>query len=60
MSDLVTIRQFCLIRYADRLKDGKPTEAQENTIRTMCKKGTFKRAFKIGKTWFIDLDAEGE
>ena len=59
MSDLKTIRQFCLIRYADKLKDGKPTKAQENTVRAMCQRGSFQRAFKIGKTWFIDLDAEG-
>ena len=58
MSDLKTIRQFCLIRYADRLKDGVPTKAQENTIRNMCRDGKFKSAFKIGRTWFIDLDAE--
>ena len=59
MSDLKTVSQFARIKYADKLKDGKPTLAQENTIRNMCRAGKFKRAFKIGKTWFIDLDAEG-
>ena len=59
LSDLMTARQFCYIKYRDRLKDGKPTQAQVNTVTKMCKDGKFKRAFKIGRSWYIDLDAEG-
>lgn len=60
MSDLVTIKQFCRIRYADKLKDGEPTKSQQSTVAYLCRAGKFKRAFKIGKTWLIDLEAEGE
>ena len=59
MSGLITAKQFCLIKYFDKLKDGQPSKAQINTVGKMCREGKFKRAFKIGRTWYIDLDAEG-
>lgn len=55
----MTVDAYCRWRYADKLVDGAPTKAQRNTVTAMCRNGSFKRAFKIGKTWFIDLNAEG-
>ena len=60
MSDVMTIQEFCRIKYFDKLKDGKPKQSQVNTVRKMCEDGKFKRAFKIGRTWYIDLAAEGK
>jgi len=60
MDGIVTVEQFCLFRYRDKLVDGKPTKAQRNTVAKMCRDGKFKHAFKLGKTWFIDLEAEME
>lgn len=60
MEDLLTVEQFCTFRYRDKLVDGKPTKAQRNTVTQMCRDGKFKRAFKLGKNWFIDIAAETE
>lgn len=59
MGDYVSVREFCRIKYSDKLKDGRPTRSQENTVRQMCLDGKFARAFKIGRSWVIDLSAEG-
>lgn len=57
--ELLTVEDYCRIRYAAKLgADGKPTKAQANTVTAMCRRGSFANAFKVGKTWFIDLEAE--
>lgn len=58
MGDYFSVSEFCRIKYSDKLRDGKPTKAQENTVRKMCADGKFARAFKIGRSWLIDLSAE--
>ena len=60
MDGLLTVEEFCKWRYQGKLRDGKPTKAQKNTVARMCREGKFKRAFKLGKNWFIDLNAEME
>ena len=56
--ELVTVRGFCRIKYADSLRGRDPTKAQENTVTQMIRDGKFKSARKIGRSWFIDLDKE--
>ena len=57
MDGLVTVEQYARWRYQGRY-DGKPKKSQLETVRQMCQEGRFANAFKIGRLWVIDLDAE--
>lgn len=59
--NLFTVEDYCRVRYRSSLgADGKPTKSQMNTVAAMCRRGSFKRAFKVGRTWFIDIEAEAD
>lgn len=54
------IHDTAVVFYGGRLReDGTPSKAQMNTIRQMCQDGKFQTAFKIGRTWFTDMEKEG-
>ena len=58
MSEIMTVAQFCEIYYG--LAPGEnPKPSQLNTVNQMCREGKFKRAFKVGRKWLIDLSKEG-
>lgn len=49
----------CLVFFEGSLgEDGRPKKSHMNTVTKMCRDGTIKSAFKVGKRWFTDIEAE--
>ena len=58
MSDITNIEGTCQKVY--NLGNAKPTKNQRDHVTQLCRDGEFKRAFHIGREWYVDWDEEGK